>query len=206
MGSLIRSFFQSLLKMFNGVIGLSGIAMVIYSLWMIHVWQRQTGQSPFDQSDYPVPWFIYAFLALGVIYCVITCSGHIAAETLSGCCLYIYMMFVFLMLVLEGVVVADVFLNRNWKQDFPKDATGNFYELEHFISENFDFCKWIGLSVLVAQGLSFLLAMVLKALGPQRERYYDSDEEYAASRRPLLRNSVDPPSYMVIDPNYGAKR
>lgn len=206
MGSLIRSFFQSLMKMFNGIVGMAGIAMVIYSLWMIHVWQRQTDRSPFDESDYPVPWFIFTFLGVGVIFCLITCSGHIAAETLSGCCLYIYMMFVFILLVLEGVLLADVFLNHNWKQDFPKDATGNFYALENFIRENFDFCKWIGLSVLIAQGLSFLLAMVLKALGPRRERCYDSDEEYADSRRPLLRNPVEPPPYVVVDPLYGPKK
>ncbi|XP_021717378.1 tetraspanin-19 isoform X2 [Chenopodium quinoa] len=206
MGSLIRSFFQSLMKMFNAIVGMAGIAMVIYSLWMIRVWQKQTGQSPFDDSDYPVPWFIYTFLGLGVTFCVITCSGHIAAETLNGCCLYLYIMFMFLLLVLEGVITADVFLNRKWEQDFPKDATGNLHELKVFIGQNFDFCKWIGLSILAGQGLSFLLSVVLKALGPHRDRYYDSDEEsYAASRRPLLRNSADP-SHLVVDPRYVPKK
>ena len=54
------------------------------------------------------------------------------------------------------------------------------------------------------QGLSFLLAMVLKALGPHRDRYYDSDEEYAASRHPLLRNSADPPH--VADSLYAPRK
>ncbi|KAK9676792.1 hypothetical protein RND81_11G101200 [Saponaria officinalis] len=205
MGSLIRSFFQSLLKMFNSIIGMAGIAMVIYGLWMIRVWQKQTGHFPFDESDFRLPWFIYTFLGLGVVYCVIAFSGHIAAETINGCCLYMYMMFVFLILVLEGVVTADVFLNRNWEQDFPRDATGNLHHLRIFLWENFDFCRWIGLTVVVAQGLSFLLSMVLKALGPHRDRYYDSDEEYGSSRRPLLRNTVDPSSY-VVDPLYGQKK
>lgn len=194
-----------MLKMFNSIIGMAGIAMVLYSLWMIHVWHKQTGHSPFD-DDYPVPWFIYSFLGLGVLYCVITCSGHIAAETLSGCCLYIYMMLMFLLLVLEGVLIADVFLNRNWDQDFPKDATRNFHELEKFIKENFDFCKWIGLTILVAQGMAFLLGIVLKALGPHQERNYESDEEYSASRRPLLRNAVEPSPYVVVDPLYGTRK
>ncbi|XP_057247729.1 tetraspanin-19 isoform X2 [Beta vulgaris subsp. vulgaris] len=145
--------------------------------------------------------FIYTFLGLGVIFCVITCSGHIAAETLNGCCLYLYMMIVFLLLVLEGVVTADVFLNHHWEQDFPKDVSGNLHELKVFVGENFDFCKWIGLSILAAQGLSFLLAMVLKAMGPHRERYYDSDEEYASTRHPLLRNSANPP-HVAVDPLY----
>lgn len=197
------------MKMFNAIVGMAGIAMVLYSLWMIHVWQKQTGHSPFDDdsSDYPLPWFIYTFMGLGVLFCMITCSGHIAAETLSGCCLYIYMMLMFLLLVLEGVLLADVFLNRNWEQDFPKDASGNFRELEIFIRENFDFCKWFGLTILVAQGMAFLMGIVLKALGPHRERNYDSDEEYSTvSRHPLLRNHGDPSPYVVVDPIYGAKK
>lgn len=33
--------------------------------------------------------FIYTILGLGISLCFITCSGHIAAETANGCCLYI---------------------------------------------------------------------------------------------------------------------
>jgi len=29
------------------------------------------------------------FLGLGVAFCVITCLGHVAAETANGCCLYL---------------------------------------------------------------------------------------------------------------------
>jgi hypothetical protein len=35
----------------------------------------------------PVPWFIYAFLGAGIITCLVTCTGHIAAETSQGFCL-----------------------------------------------------------------------------------------------------------------------
>jgi hypothetical protein len=35
----------------------------------------------------PVPWFIYAFLGAGIITCLVTCTGHIAAETSHGFCL-----------------------------------------------------------------------------------------------------------------------
>jgi len=48
------------------------------------------------------------------------------------------------------------------------------------------------------QGLSLLLAMILKALGPHQ--YYDSDDEYAPDRVPLLKNA--PPQYVVVDPGY----
>jgi hypothetical protein len=44
--------------------------------------------------------------------------------------------------------------------------------------------------------------MILKALGPHQ--YYDSDDDYASDRVPLLRNAVHPPPYVVGDPVYGS--
>ncbi|WJX49770.1 Tetraspanin-19, variant 2 [Trifolium repens] len=195
---VLRSCIQSLLKLVNSVIGMAGLAMILYSAWMIRVWKRNMGDLPFDHhSDYPPPWFIYAFLGLGVTFCVITCSGHVAAETANGCCLYLYMVFVVLLLMLEAAVTVDVFLNRDWREDFPKDPSGNFDQFKNFIQTNFEMCKWIGLSLVSVQGFSLLLAMILKALGPHQ--YYDSDDEYTPDRVPLLMNA---PPY-VVDQRYG---
>ncbi|KAF5458446.1 hypothetical protein F2P56_022473 [Juglans regia] len=116
MARIVRSCMQSILKLVNSLIGMVGMAMILYALWMITVWQRHMGEFPFDGSDHPAPWFIYTFLGLGITLCVITCTGHIAAETANGCCLYIYMLFVFLLLMLEAGVTADIFLNRNWEE------------------------------------------------------------------------------------------
>lgn len=204
MASVLRSCIQSLLKLVNSIIAMAGIAMIIYSLWMIRVWQKETGESIFDVSDYPLPWFIYTFMGVGVTLCVITCSGHIGAETSNGCCLYLYMVFVFLLFVLEAVITADIFLNHDWEEDLPTDKTGNLDILENFVAKNFDFCKWIGLSVVAAQGISFLLAMILKALGPHQERYYDPDDDYYSARVPLLKNSSNA-HYVVGEPVYGAR-
>ncbi|KAJ0112172.1 hypothetical protein Patl1_02226 [Pistacia atlantica] len=178
------------------------------------VWQKHMGEFAFgDDSDGPAPWFIYTFLGLGVTLCVIACSGHIAAETFSyevNLNLSIASMEVYF-LESDAVVTADVFLNRDWEEDFPEDPSGSFTQFKDFIRSNFQFCKWIGLSIvsvqfthaLHMQGLSFLLAMVLKVLRP--DRYYDSDDEYAPDRVPLLRNFVHPPTYVVGDPVYGSK-
>lgn len=195
---MLRSCIQSLLKLVNSFIGMSGLAMIIYAIWMIRAWQREI-----DDSDYPVPWFIYTMLGVGVTLCVITCSGHIAAETANGCCLYCYLVFVILLLMLEGAVTMDVFLNRNWEEDFPKDPSGNFNEFKDFIKENFEICKWVGLSIVAVQGLSMFLALILKGLGPHQERHYDSDDEYTLEEVPLLRNYVNQPAYVVGAPVYG---
>lgn len=198
MGRMARICIQSLLKAVNSGLGMVGIAMILYALWMLRVWLRHL------QSDTaPIPWFIYAILGLGVTLCVIFCSGHIAAETANGCCIYIYMVFVFLLFVLEAAVTADIFLNHSWEEDFPEDPSKNFDQLKHFIRKNFDICKCIGLTVVAVQGLSILLAIILKALGPHSERYYESDDDYLPDRVPLLKNYVPPQSYVVDDQTYG---
>lgn len=204
-GGIVRSCIQSMLKMVNSIIGMVGMAMILYAMWLIRVWQRHMGGSPFMSPDSPAPWFIYTFLGLGVSLCVITCSGHIAADTSNGICLYCYMVFIILLVMLEAGVTADVFLNRDWEEDFPEDPTGSFNDLKEFIRSNFKICKWIGLSIVSVQGLCILLAMVLKALGPYQ--YYDSssDDDYSPPRRPLLMNVGHPPSYVVGDPIYGSR-
>jgi hypothetical protein len=74
-------------------------------------------------------------------------------------------------------------------QDFPDDPSGKFEEFKDFIRSNFEICEWIGLSVVAAQVLSIVLGMVLRALGPDRESDYDSDDDPSVpARLPLLRN------------------
>ncbi|XP_071701372.1 tetraspanin-19 [Rutidosis leptorrhynchoides] len=201
MTRMLRSCIQALLKLVNSFIGMFGMAMIIYSIWMIRAWHRQI-----HDFDFPAPWFMYTMLGLGATLCVITCSGHIAAETANGCCLYCYLVFIVLFLMLEGAVTMDVFLNRNWEEDFPEDPSGNFYEFKDFISDNFEICKWIGFSVIAVQGLSVFLALILKALGPHQERQYDSDDDYATLEDyPVLRNYVKQPAYVVAGPVYGTR-
>lgn len=179
---------------------MAGIALALYALWMLRAWLGDE-----QSSEAPIPWFIYTILGIGITLCLITCSGHIAAETANGCCLYIYMVFVFFLIMIEAAVTADIFLNHKWQEDFPEDPSGNFDKLKSFVKDNFDVCKWIGLAVLALQGISLLLAMVLKALGPHPERYYESDDEYLPDRVPLLKSYVPPQSYVVTEPPLGMK-
>ncbi|CAI0549767.1 unnamed protein product [Linum tenue] len=196
---LMRSCVQSILKLVNSVVGMVGLAMVLYAVWLIKAWQREIGEFPFGEDEnYPAPWFIYSFLGLGATLCVITCLGHVSAETANGCCLYLYMMFMFVLVMVEAAVTADVFLNRDWEKDFPKDPSGSFDKFKDFIRLHFEICKWVGLSIVAVQGLSVLLAVMLKGLGPHP--YYDSDDDYIPERSPLLRHRVFPPGYVVGNP------
>ncbi|RXH90470.1 hypothetical protein DVH24_035234 [Malus domestica] len=151
-----------MLKLVNCMIGMVGLSMIM---------------------------FIYTFLGLGITLLVTTCSGHIAAATKNGCCLYLvsfcfkylylafhqkrsgrllyciadlsvevdYMVFVFLLFMLEAGVTAHIFLNRDWEEDFPVDPTGRFDQFKEFVRSNLDNCKWIGLSIACVQvSLNFL--------------------------------------------------
>ncbi|KVH95938.1 Tetraspanin, partial [Cynara cardunculus var. scolymus] len=198
MTMLMRSCTQSLLKLVNSFTGMCGFATILYALWMIRIWHRQANDSYhpaswyytfhiFLYSFYESVSFMYTILGLGAILCAITCWGHIAAETANGCCLYFYLVFVLLILILEGAVTMDVFLNPKWEEDFPQDPSGNFHKLKDFMKENVDMCKWVGLSILSVQGLSMVLALILIALGPHRISY-NNDDEYTPEGVPLLKN------------------
>ncbi|KAF9589503.1 hypothetical protein IFM89_025050, partial [Coptis chinensis] len=205
MTGVLRTCLQSILKLVNAIIGMVGMALIIYALWLIRVWQRHMDGFSRDSPHSPIPWFIYASLGLGVSLCMIACSGHVAAETANGHCLSCYMVFIMLLTLLEAAVTADIYLNHDWEEDFPYDPTGKFDDFKHFVSSNFDFCKWVGLSVVAAQGLSVLLSMVLKALGSEQGQYYDSDDDYAPATLPLLVNQVHPSPYIVGQPHLTPK-
>ncbi|URE44510.1 Stem-specific protein [Musa troglodytarum] len=113
--------------------------------------------------------FIYTFLGLGISLCLITCVGHIAAETANSHCLSCV----------------------SFCKDFPEDPTGEFNELKNFVKSNFEMCKWIGLLVVATQALSIFTAMVLRALGPDSGTDCDSDDDSIPARLPLLRNQVN---------------
>ncbi|KAF5197238.1 Tetraspanin-19 [Thalictrum thalictroides] len=124
----------------------------------------------------------------------------LSEKTANGHCLSCYMVFIILLTLLEAAVTADIYLNRDWEEDFPSDPTGKFDEFKHFVRSNFDFCKWVCLFVVAAQGLSIFLSIIIRALTPQGQ-YYDSDDEYVSARLPLLINQAHPTSYVVGEPH-----
>lgn len=209
MGRIARTCLRSLLKVVNSIMGIAGIAMILYGFWMIRVWQRDMDGSPYDLNS-TGPWFIYTFLGIGVTLCVITCLGHLAAESAHGYCLSCYMVIIILLLLLETAMAADILLNSNWERDLPEDPTGRFHDLKDFIESNFEICKWVGLLVLLAQGFSILLALALRTLGPNQGSYFDydtdDDDDYAQARLPLVNNKVQPPPYVNVinDPRFAS--
>ncbi|KAA8550668.1 hypothetical protein F0562_002352 [Nyssa sinensis] len=126
----------------------------------------------------PAPWFIFAFMGLGIVLCCITCIGHIAAETINGCCLCFYTLLTTVLILLEAVMVAFIVIDHHWEKDLPFDPTGELDSLRDFIEDNADVCKWVGISVVIIQALSLFLAMILRAMVSTQRADHDIEGEY----------------------------
>ncbi|KAJ6979067.1 tetraspanin-19-like isoform X1 [Populus alba x Populus x berolinensis] len=185
MARVARTCLRSILKIVNSTLGLVGIAMILYGFWMLRVLQRDMESPSFDDFDSTA-------LCIGVALCLVTCLGHISADSSNGICLSCVSFF--------KSVAADILLNSDWEKDLPEDPTGRFHDFREFVESNFDFFKWIAMFIILVQGFSILLAMTLRALGPNNGSKYDIDEEYTSARLPLINPHSQTPPYVVGEP------
>ncbi|CAN4084041.1 unnamed protein product [Withania somnifera] len=179
----VKSCLQLSLKIANLLIGLMGIAMLIYGIWMIRVWQRDAANSPSSPDYAHFPWFIHAFLGVGIALCAITCLGHVAANSANSCCLSFYIFIIFVLLISEIAITADVFLNSNWEKDLPEDPSGRFDDFKDFVNSNEDICQSIALLCVLTQGCCILFATILRTPGKVEENSHEYESEPSA---PLL--------------------
>lgn len=75
--------------------------------------------------------------------------------------------------------------------------------MQHFLLHYYSFLLSSG--ALHMQGLSMLMAIILKALGPYPGRDYGSDDDFQPERLPLLKNYVPPPPRVAGDQIHGTK-
>ncbi|KAL2631129.1 hypothetical protein R1flu_015815 [Riccia fluitans] len=148
---------------------------------------RKLGNS-FFPDHLPAPWFIYALLGVGIVSCLITCTGHIAAETSSACCLSCYTLLIGMFLIVQAAVTATIFFDENWRKDIPYDPTGQLDNITAFIQDNYDICKWFGLGIIIVEALALLISLSFRALLDPRKSGYESDDDYPprSARAPLL--------------------
>lgn len=182
-----------------------GITMLIYGIWMTRIWQRDAANSPSSPAYAQFPWFIHAFLGVGTALCAITCLGHVAAASANSNCLSFYMFIIFVLLLAEIAITADVFLNSDWEEDLPEDSSGRFDDFKDFVNSNSDVCQWIAVFCVLTQGFCILLATILRTLGQVKENSHEYEDEYAEPSTPLLRPPEMPPnsplySYVIGEP------
>ncbi|XP_031483674.1 tobamovirus multiplication protein 2A-like [Nymphaea colorata] len=222
-----RGFWECLLKLLNFLLTLAGLAMVGYGIYLFVEWKRSTTDLnaaisdgvqtavlgrpllmsvPVSASildDLPKAWFILLFIGIGVILFVVSCFGCIGLATRRGCCLSCYSILVLLLILVELAFAAFIYFDHSWQDVIPTDSTGDFDMIYDFIEEHWNIAKWVALGVVILEVLTFLLALVVRAVNsPPGE--YDSDDEYIAPRpwmqQPLLGGRPGVPATGVPTP------
>ncbi|KAJ6706014.1 TOBAMOVIRUS MULTIPLICATION PROTEIN 2A [Salix purpurea] len=211
-----------LLKLLNILLTLVGLAMIGYGIYLFVEYTRtddnvalvstlgdgqgltQLGRpmlmavslSDSISDKLSKAWFIYVFVAVGVILFIISCFGCIGAATGNGCCLTCYSILIVLLILVELGCAAFIFFDKSWKEEIPADKTGDFGMVYEFLKQNWNIVKWVALGIVILEALIFLLALVVRAANRPVE--YDSDDELIAprqqNRQPLLNRPPGPAS------------
>ncbi|CAA0817923.1 Tetraspanin-19 [Striga hermonthica] len=193
---MVRRYLKSSMKVVNSAVGLGGIAIVAYGVLMIRVWQPEHGKG--SSTDYlAIPWFFHAFLGVGIALCAISCLGYFAAQTANMYCLSCYISIVLLLLIMETIIMADLFLNPNWRKELPRNLCERLDEFTDFVESSDDILNWVAWLIFLVQGVCVLLATILRTQGANEVDIYESEDEDEQPRHPLsgrstLRQQVDP--------------
>ncbi|XP_028772865.1 tobamovirus multiplication protein 2A [Neltuma alba] len=212
-----RGFWACLLKLLNLLMTLAGLAMVAYGIYLLVEYDRASEEiadspSSYDQTviqfgrpiftavslsdsiSLPKAWFIYLFIAIGVVLFVISCFGCIGIATRNGCCLCCYSILLLLLILVELGFAAFLYFDKSWEKEIPADKTGYFEMIYKFLRENWNIVKWVALGIVIFEALLFLLALIVRAAN--RPADYDSDDEFVnprhQMRQPLINRTAGP--------------
>ncbi|KAL3330957.1 hypothetical protein AABB24_034658 [Solanum stoloniferum] len=213
-----KGFWECLLKLLNFLLTLVGLTMVGYGIYLFVEYKNHSHSGDdypvappmsgdmiefgrpmlmavslagniFDKL--PKPWFIYLFIGIGAVLVVVSCCGCIGAATRNGCCLSCYSVLIFLLILVELGAAGFIFFDKSWKDEIPRDKTGNFEMIYDFLDDHWKIIKWVALGAVIFEALIFLLALIVRAAN--RPADYDSDDEYIGGprqqiRQPLINN------------------
>lgn len=199
-----QTFIASILKFLNFLQAFIGVSMIIYSVYMLEQWHRHQddGINPLSSvvslnalasnaNSLPAPWFIYAFMGIGILVFCLAFVGYVSAEASVSFCLCFYALLAGLFLLLEVGLVVFIAIDHHWEKDLPYDPTKELYKLRSFIEENVDVFEWVGIAILAIQALSLLFAIILRSLVMvSHRREEDLEGDYGSTstsrREPLL--------------------
>lgn len=220
-----RGFWECLLKLLNLLLALVGLAMVGYGIYLLVELKKDSsvqtvwlGSNEYVELGRPMlfvmplstsildklpkAWFIYLFIAVGVILFVISCFGCIGTATRNGCCLTCYSVLMILLILVELGCAAFIFFDHSWKEVIPVDKTGDFDTIYGFLKSNWKIAKWVALGAVILEALAFLLALIVRASNTPE---YDSDDEYIAPNsnihQPLINRQGAPASGVPVAGN-----
>ncbi|CAK9309452.1 unnamed protein product [Citrullus colocynthis] len=212
-----RGCFECLLKLLNFFLSLLGLAMVGYGIYLLVEYLQSPSDVPGPSSsgdhdlvqlgrpmlmavslssnifdNLPKAWFIYLFIAVGVIIFVVSCFGCIGAATRNGCCLSCYSVLLLLLILVQLGCAAFIFFDKTWRDEIPGDKTGNFDKIYELLEDKWEIIRWVALGAVIFEALLFLLALVVRAAN--RPADYDSDDEYIAPRQQIRQPLINRPA------------
>jgi hypothetical protein len=66
--------------------------------------------------------FIYAFMAGGIFTLLVTCTGHVAAETSNSFCLSCYTVIQIVLLLVQFAIAGVLFFDSHWHEVNPNNS------------------------------------------------------------------------------------
>ncbi|XP_060673126.1 tetraspanin-19-like isoform X2 [Ziziphus jujuba] len=148
----------------NMFVNLCGVAMIIYSLWLLKKWELGVAVLP-NVSYIPRPWFIYTCLGVGIAVCLSTLCGHMVANCMNDYILCIYTLSIFALLLIEVALVVTIYFRMNWEVQFSKYIDENHEDFRSFVMFHLIMCRLIVITALVPQINVIIVAIILWGIG-----------------------------------------
>ncbi|KAL8171669.1 hypothetical protein V2J09_023473 [Rumex salicifolius] len=181
-----RWWLKGSLRTLNIAVNVTGVAMIIYSLWLLKIWDDGISElSPSSRSDLPLPWFIWACLGVGMVVCFSTLCGYMAVNHTKHSISCLYIAAIFSLILLEGGVIFAIFFNMDLES------------FVRFIVFHLHMCRWVTIGVLILQVNLVILAMTLCVVGA--EPMNNSQSHLRNSVADFRYSFLIPPNSIVID-------
>ncbi|KAK7405455.1 hypothetical protein VNO78_06763 [Psophocarpus tetragonolobus] len=104
-----------------------------------------------------------------------------------------YCVFLVALVTVELGIGAFMFFEHNWKEVMPKDRSGCFYRVYHFVNVNWEVARWVALGVLILQVIAMILALYLVTLFNHATWHRKSDDEVYLPKVRITPNYKIPP-------------
>lgn len=137
------------------------------------------------------PWFLYAFGAAGAATLVTGGTALVGTALRSPGCLGANVFFMCLLLTGQACLAVAFFVDGSWERLLPPETSGDYEAVKEFILGRLAVCKWVGVSVFIAQLLTTLASCGLQSMYTIAEEAAEDEEaeaggERAGLQRPLM--------------------
>ncbi|XP_043723492.1 tetraspanin-19-like [Telopea speciosissima] len=154
------------MKMVNLAVILFGVAIIVYSLWLLKRWKEGVREIS-SETTIPTPWFIYTCLGEGIVVCLSMLSGHMVANCISSYTLFTYLASVCSILCLQTLAFISIFYKMDWKDKISKYIDLQDEKFGNFLRINLSVSRLLLIMILAAQINAVIVAFILWATGAE---------------------------------------